>query len=195
MRHVDHISEADSDNDKCKLLNFQVPAIDFAGGGTHTANALKQAQVCPIPKFLWANNFFCHWKCAQKFCRIFYRRPVDIVKKSFVSSRMASQMAKTRYRLHRNSKRKMWPSSRLELSRAILPNWINFQASRTTNTVFYWTLFHSLKVWLAKRFTRVFINCLNKMANFCLLASIMFIIVVYRFVDVKMSFTLFFFFK
>lgn len=43
--HVDHISEADSDNDKCKLLNFQLPAIDFSGGGTHTANALKQAEV------------------------------------------------------------------------------------------------------------------------------------------------------
>lgn len=45
MRHVDHISEADADNDKCKLLNVQVPAIDFSGGGTHTADALKQAQV------------------------------------------------------------------------------------------------------------------------------------------------------
>lgn len=31
MRHVDHISVADSDNDKCKLLNFQMPAIDFSG--------------------------------------------------------------------------------------------------------------------------------------------------------------------
>lgn len=46
VRHVDHISEADADNDKCKLLNLQVPAIDFMGGGTHTADALKQAQVC-----------------------------------------------------------------------------------------------------------------------------------------------------
>lgn len=45
MRHVDHISEADPDNDKCKLLNFQMPAIDFTGGGTHTADALKQAKV------------------------------------------------------------------------------------------------------------------------------------------------------
>lgn len=45
VRHVDHISEADADNDKCKLLNFQVPAIDFSGGGTHTADALKQAEV------------------------------------------------------------------------------------------------------------------------------------------------------
>lgn len=45
MRHVDHISEADADNDKCKLLNVQVPAIDFSGGGTHTADALKQAEV------------------------------------------------------------------------------------------------------------------------------------------------------
>lgn len=43
---MDHISEADADNDKCKLLNLQVPAIDFSGGGTHTADALKQAQVC-----------------------------------------------------------------------------------------------------------------------------------------------------
>lgn len=45
VRHVDHISEADAENDKCKLLNFQVPAIDFTGGGTHTADALKQAKV------------------------------------------------------------------------------------------------------------------------------------------------------
>lgn len=45
VRHVDHISEADADNDKCKLLNFQVPAIEFLGGGTHTADALKQAMV------------------------------------------------------------------------------------------------------------------------------------------------------
>lgn len=45
VRHVDHISEADADNDKCKLLNFQMPAIDFLGGGTHTADALKQAKV------------------------------------------------------------------------------------------------------------------------------------------------------
>lgn len=45
VRHVDHISEADPDNDKCKLLNTQMPAIDFVGGGTHTADALKQAKV------------------------------------------------------------------------------------------------------------------------------------------------------
>lgn len=45
MRRVDHISEADPDNDKCKLLNFQMPAIEFSGGGTHTADALKQAKV------------------------------------------------------------------------------------------------------------------------------------------------------
>lgn len=45
MRHVDHISEADPDNDKCKLLNFQMPAIEFSGGETHTADALKQAKV------------------------------------------------------------------------------------------------------------------------------------------------------
>lgn len=45
VRHVDHVSEADPDNDKCKLLNFQLPAIEFSGGGTHTADALKQAKV------------------------------------------------------------------------------------------------------------------------------------------------------
>ncbi|XP_031635123.1 sushi, von Willebrand factor type A, EGF and pentraxin domain-containing protein 1-like isoform X2 [Contarinia nasturtii] len=43
VRHVDHISEADPENDKCKLLNFQMPAIEFSGGGTHTADALIQA--------------------------------------------------------------------------------------------------------------------------------------------------------
>lgn len=41
VRHIDHISEADPDNDKCKLLNFQMPTIEFSGGGTHTADALK----------------------------------------------------------------------------------------------------------------------------------------------------------
>lgn len=46
VRHVDHISEADSDNDKCKLLNLQIPSIEFSGGGTHTAEALLQAKVC-----------------------------------------------------------------------------------------------------------------------------------------------------
>lgn len=54
VRHVDHISEADADNDKCKLLNFQVPAIDFSGGGTHTADALKQAKVsCACMRVGW----------------------------------------------------------------------------------------------------------------------------------------------
>lgn len=46
VRHVDHISDADSDNDKCKLLNYQIPSIEFSGGGTHTAEALLQAKVC-----------------------------------------------------------------------------------------------------------------------------------------------------
>lgn len=45
MRNVDHISEPDADNDKCKLLNFQMPSIEFSGGGTHTAGALLQAKV------------------------------------------------------------------------------------------------------------------------------------------------------
>lgn len=45
MRNIDHISEPDADNDKCKLLNFQMPSIEFSGGGTHTASALLQAKV------------------------------------------------------------------------------------------------------------------------------------------------------
>lgn len=45
MPYVDHISEPDADNDKCKLLNFQMPSIEFSGGGTHTAGALLQAKV------------------------------------------------------------------------------------------------------------------------------------------------------
>lgn len=42
---MDQISEPDEDNDKCKLLHFEVPKIAFAGGGTFTAGALKQAKV------------------------------------------------------------------------------------------------------------------------------------------------------
>lgn len=45
VRHVDHISEVSENNDKCQLLNFEIPKIRFFGGGTFTAGALKQARV------------------------------------------------------------------------------------------------------------------------------------------------------
>lgn len=44
---MDHVSIADADNDKCKLLNVQLPMIStgFSGGGTDTAAALHHAKV------------------------------------------------------------------------------------------------------------------------------------------------------
>lgn len=45
VRQVDHISEADDQNEKCKLLNHEIPNIHFTGGGTFTAGALKEAKV------------------------------------------------------------------------------------------------------------------------------------------------------
>lgn len=67
---MDHISTADDNNDKCKLLNEELPTIGFSGGGTFTAGALKEAKV------------YCdhHEKNCSLFkldCRLFYRRRVD----------------------------------------------------------------------------------------------------------------------
>lgn len=45
VRHVDHISKGDQDNDKCRLLNYEMPKIHFNGGGTFTAGALIEAKV------------------------------------------------------------------------------------------------------------------------------------------------------
>lgn len=47
VHHVDHISEPNVENDKCKLLNVQLPTISsgFSGGGTDTAAALNHAKV------------------------------------------------------------------------------------------------------------------------------------------------------
>lgn len=43
--HINQISEASSDNDKCKLLNHQIPNITYSGGGTNTFSALLKAKV------------------------------------------------------------------------------------------------------------------------------------------------------
>ncbi|XP_055587381.1 sushi, von Willebrand factor type A, EGF and pentraxin domain-containing protein 1-like [Uranotaenia lowii] len=44
IRHIDQISQSVEDNDKCMLLNYQVPKIKFTGGGTYTYGALKEAE-------------------------------------------------------------------------------------------------------------------------------------------------------
>ncbi|EAT33188.1 AAEL014547-PA [Aedes aegypti] len=44
FRHIDQISTSVEDNDKCLLLNYQIPKIEFSGGGTYTYGALKEAE-------------------------------------------------------------------------------------------------------------------------------------------------------
>ncbi|XP_065089093.1 sushi, von Willebrand factor type A, EGF and pentraxin domain-containing protein 1-like [Ochlerotatus camptorhynchus] len=44
FRHIDQISTSIEDNDKCLLLNYQIPKIEFSGGGTYTYGALKEAE-------------------------------------------------------------------------------------------------------------------------------------------------------
>lgn len=43
--HINQISEASQDNDKCVLLNHQIPNITYSGGGTNTYSALIKAKV------------------------------------------------------------------------------------------------------------------------------------------------------
>lgn len=42
--HVNQISAASKDNDKCVLLNHQIPNITYSGGGTNTFSALLKAK-------------------------------------------------------------------------------------------------------------------------------------------------------
>lgn len=52
VRHIDHVSPPDPDEDvhqndhrhKCKLLEQELPAIGYTGGGTYTLGALLEAQ-------------------------------------------------------------------------------------------------------------------------------------------------------
>uniref|UniRef100_A0A182QJ86 Sushi, von Willebrand factor type A, EGF and pentraxin domain-containing protein 1 n=1 Tax=Anopheles farauti TaxID=69004 RepID=A0A182QJ86_9DIPT len=44
IRHVDQVSEPLVANDKCLLLNYQLPSIGYSGGGTYTYGALKEAE-------------------------------------------------------------------------------------------------------------------------------------------------------
>uniref|UniRef100_A0A182NDP0 Sushi, von Willebrand factor type A, EGF and pentraxin domain-containing protein 1 n=1 Tax=Anopheles dirus TaxID=7168 RepID=A0A182NDP0_9DIPT len=44
VRHVDHVSEPLPANDKCVLLNYQLPSIGYSGGGTYTYGALREAE-------------------------------------------------------------------------------------------------------------------------------------------------------
>lgn len=46
VRHIDYITTSKEENDKCKLLNYEIPKINFVGGGTYTYGALKEARVC-----------------------------------------------------------------------------------------------------------------------------------------------------
>lgn len=43
--HIDQISAASTENDKCMLLNHQIPNITYSGGGTNTYSALLKAKV------------------------------------------------------------------------------------------------------------------------------------------------------
>jgi hypothetical protein len=43
--HINQISNASEDNDKCVLLNHQIPNITYSGGGTNTYSALLKAKV------------------------------------------------------------------------------------------------------------------------------------------------------
>lgn len=45
IRHIDQISEAKKENDKCMLINYDIPKIRFVGGGTFTYGAFKEAKV------------------------------------------------------------------------------------------------------------------------------------------------------
>ncbi|XP_049280450.1 sushi, von Willebrand factor type A, EGF and pentraxin domain-containing protein 1-like [Anopheles funestus] len=44
IRHVDQVSRPVPDNNKCLLLNYQLPGIEYSGGGTYTYGALKEAE-------------------------------------------------------------------------------------------------------------------------------------------------------
>ena len=43
--HINQISNASEDNDKCVLLNHQIPNITYSGGGTNTYSAILKAKV------------------------------------------------------------------------------------------------------------------------------------------------------
>lgn len=43
--HINQISKVSEENDKCVLLNYQIPNITYSGGGTNTFGALLKAKV------------------------------------------------------------------------------------------------------------------------------------------------------
>lgn len=45
IRHIDQITLAKKENDKCTLINTDLPKIRFVGGGTFTYGALEESQV------------------------------------------------------------------------------------------------------------------------------------------------------
>lgn len=49
IRHIDQITLAKKENDKCTLINTDLPKIRFVGGGTFTYGALEDSQVMVIP--------------------------------------------------------------------------------------------------------------------------------------------------
>jgi len=48
IRHIDQISNSKEENDKCMLLNYEVPRIKFTGGGTYTFGAFREAKVLTV---------------------------------------------------------------------------------------------------------------------------------------------------
>jgi hypothetical protein len=47
VREVDQISESSGHHHKCSMLEDELPAIRYTGGGTYTLGAMQEAQVIP----------------------------------------------------------------------------------------------------------------------------------------------------
>ena len=47
VREVDQISQPDNKHHKCSILEEELPAIQYTGGGTFTLGAMEEAQVSP----------------------------------------------------------------------------------------------------------------------------------------------------
>ena len=51
VRHIDYLSQPNSDNHKCSLLE-ELPKIRYAGGGTFTLGAVLEAKVSPFTLYI-----------------------------------------------------------------------------------------------------------------------------------------------
>lgn len=150
VRHVDHISKGNEENDKCRLLNYEIPKIHFNGGGTFTAGALVEAKVSVVCvqivctfvdrsiANIFAFVFLCH--CYWTIVRESWLKAESIAVSWYAWLRTVSRMAWTRCPSHRNWKpitSRSWPSVRTKYS---------FQAiiMYSTNTVTKHHCFHQI---------------------------------------------------